>query len=407
MVRRLRALLAGALTAGALLGAAPGSASAAVPAGAAPAATPGTASVVPGVPRLQVGVQFKGMWADYTDAQRVQVLDKLAAAGADTVRIDVSWAMLQPDARGQFSAWGVGFVDKVVAMAASRGLHPLITLWMAPDWANGGRGERVLPDDPADFGAIARWSAARWRGKVSAWEVWNEPNDPYFMRGADPAAYVRLLKAAYRGFKAGAPETPVVFGGTSYVDTDWVARAYAAGAAGSFDVMGTHPYQGMADAPPEKPDDGERETLDHVRVLRDLMVRNGDALKPIWFTESGWSAHTNPAGTMSWERGVSATVQADYLVRMLRHVQRQYPYVTHVFWYTERNQATGDAHQDNFGLMTRDLRAKPAYTALKGYVQARDAAAAPAPTPVVDQVRARRAELLRRLSSHLDPYRPS
>ena len=160
--------------------------------------------------RLQIGVQFKGMWSDYTDTQRRAVLDKLAAAGADSVRIDVSWAMLQPDSRDSFSAWGVGFVDKVVNMAVARGLTPLITLWMCPDWANGGRGDRALPTDPADFGRIAQWAGARYKGKVGGWEVWNEPNDNDFMRGADPAAYVRLLKAAYKGFKAGAPGTPVL-----------------------------------------------------------------------------------------------------------------------------------------------------------------------------------------------------
>ena len=359
------------------LAAGPGSAQAAPT----PAATGTTA--LAGTDRLQIGVQFKGMWSDYTDTQRRAVLDKLAAAGADSVRIDVSWAMLQPDGPDSFSAWGVGFVDKVVAMAVNRGLTPLITLWMCPDWANGGRGDRALPTDPADFGRIAQWAAARYKGKVGAWEVWNEPNDNDFMRGADPAAYVRLLKAAYRGFKAGAPSTPVLFGGTSYVDTSWVARAYAAGAKGSFDAMATHPYQGMADAKPELADDGTREVLDHVRVLRALMVKYGDSAKDIWFTETGWSAHANAPDQPSWSRGVSATTQAQYLMRMLRHVQASYPYVSHVYWYTERNQATGDPHQDNFGLMRRDLTPKPAYYALRDFVRARDAAA-PASVQVAD-----------------------
>ena len=376
-----------------LLGA--GSAAAASRAALAPART--TAVALPAAApadRLAVGVQFKGMWADYTDAQRGAVLDRIAAAGLDSVRVDVSWAMLQPDGPDRYSAWGVGFVDKVVRMARARGLSPLITLWMAPDWANGGRGDRTLPTDPKRFGDVARWAASRWHGQVAAWEVWNEPNDSHFMRGADPVAYVGLLKAAYRGFKAGSPTTPVVFGGTSYVDTDWVARAYAAGAAGSFDVMGTHPYQGMADAPPEVPDDGQRETLDHVRALRALMVAHGDAAKPIWFTEAGWSTHTNPVGTPSWARGVTPTVQADYVVRTLRHVQKQYPWVTRVYWYTERDQVTGDAHQDGFGLLRRDLRPKPAYTALAAHLATR-ASSAGATTVVARREDGHRVPVLR------------
>jgi hypothetical protein len=318
--------------------------------------------------KLAVGVQFKGLWSDYSDTERERVLDQLAAAGVDSVRIDVSWAMLQPDGPDNFSSWGVSFVDKVINMAAERGLAPLVTLWLAPDWATGGRGERTLPINPEDFERVARWAAFRWRLQVAGWEVWNEPNDPTFMRDADPEAYVRLLAAAYTGFKAGSPTTPVIFGGTSYVDTDWVAKAYAAGAAEYFDVMGTHPYQGMADAPPEIPDDGRRETLAHVAALHALMAAHGDGDKPIWFTEFGWSTHANTAETPNWARGVSEQMQADYLVRTLRLVHDRYPWVQRVYWYTERNQATGDAHQDNFGLLTRELAPKPAFTALAAYL---------------------------------------
>jgi hypothetical protein len=313
-------------------------------------------------------VQFHGTWADYTDAERGRVLDQLVAAGADSVRIDVSWAMLQPDRPDRFSAWGVAFVDKVIGMAADRGLAPLVTLWLSPDWANGGLGERALPADPVDFGRVALWAAARWEGEVAAWEVWNEPNDENFLRGADPDEYVRLLQAAYCGFKTGAPGTPVVFGGTSYVDTAWVSRAYDAGAAGWFDVMGTHPYMGMADAPPETPDDATGRTLAHVRVLHDLMTAHGDGDKPIWITEIGWSTHKNRSDTPNYARGMPASVQADYLVRALETVEDEHPYVDRLYWYTERDKATGDPHQDNFGLLTRDLRPKPAYDALAEYL---------------------------------------
>lgn len=318
--------------------------------------------------RLAVGVQFHGLWADYTDGERAEVLDRLESAGVDSVRIDVSWAMLQPDGPDQFSSWGVDFVDEVLAMAQDRGLAPLVTLWLTPEWANSGRGERTLPDDPADYGRVAQWAADRWEGQVAAWEVWNEPNDEDFMRGADPAEYVRLLRAAYCGFSTGAPGTPVVFGGTSYVDTDWIARAYAAGAAGWFDVMGVHPYMGMADLPPDTPDDASGRTVAHLADLHELMAGHGDEDKPIWITEMGWSAHDNGSDTPDYARGVSESVQAEYLVRALEILQAEHPYVERFYWYSERDKKTGDAHQDGFGLLTRDLRPKPAYSALADYL---------------------------------------
>src|SRR5687767_14383037 len=161
-------------------------------------------AVLPGSPaaatepaaRPAFGAQFHGMWSSWDDASRARYLDQLAASGATWVRLDVSWAMLQPTSRDAYDLrWGVPFVDRVVSMITARGLQPLVTLWLTPGWANGGAGPRTLPTDPADYARAAGWAAQRWAGSVPAWEVWNEPNHPDFMVGADPVAYTRLLKA--------------------------------------------------------------------------------------------------------------------------------------------------------------------------------------------------------------------
>ncbi len=334
--------------------------------------------------RPQVGVQFKGMWSDYTDTQRAAVLDKMAAAKLDTVRIDVSWAMLQPTGPDSYDAWGVGFVDKVITMANSRGLTPLITLWMSPSWANGGRSDRTLPNNPADYARAAQWAAAKWAGKVGAWEVWNEPNSNDFMVGASPTAYANLLKAAYPAFKAGDPNATVVSGGTMYVDTDWIAKMYAAGAGGSFDAIAVHPYMGVADLAPETADDGTQWTLAHVSALHDLMVSKGDGAKSIWLTEMGWSTHATAAGAPNWERGVSEAVQADFTVRSIAFTASKLPWVSHMFFYTERDQVDSHIQDNNYGLLRRDLSPKPVYTALAAHLAGSSTTApAPAPLPVI------------------------
>jgi polysaccharide biosynthesis protein PslG len=351
MLRRpLTALATALLLAGAVL------------AGGVTAPQASSASPLPGGPAF--GSQFHGMWAEYSDAQRAAVLDTLAAHGVEWVRLDVSWAMLQPDGPDRYSSWGVGFVDRVVTMITDRGMKPLVTLWLTPGWANGGRGERVLPDDPRRYADAARWAAARWAGKVQAWEVWNEPNDNHFMVGADAAAYGRLLQTAYPAIKAGNPKALVVFGGPMYNDVAWIGKAYANGARGSFDVMATHPYQGIADKEPEYYD-GTKWTLRHARAVHDLMTAHGDGHKPIWFTEFGWSTHTNRGDEPNWLRGVTRQQQADYLVRTLDLLAQEMPYVTHVFWYNERDRTDSNVQNNNYGLMTRDLTPKPALTALR------------------------------------------
>ncbi len=333
-----------------------------------PAAAGAQASAAPADLRPAVGVQFHAMWSDYTNQQRLEVLDKLAAAGVEWVRIDMGWSSFQEDCRTCFSQWYIDRADYAVDQARARGLKVLATLWRTPSWANGGNVYEP-PDDPADYGTFAGWAAEHFRGRVSAWEVWNEPNLDGFFQGS-VREYVDLLKAAYPEFKSADPGALVVLGGPAYNDTNWLEAVYARGAQGFFDVMATHPYQAPSDLPPETPDpDGSNIwLLTHVESVRDLMVARGDGGKEIWFTEFGWSAHDTSPGAPNWKRGVTAAQQGDFMLRAIEFVKGNYPYVTHMFWYNERNRATGDVHLDNYGLMKRDLTPKPGYQVLREYL---------------------------------------
>ena len=316
------------------------------------------------------GVQFHGMWSSYSDTQRDLILSELHSAGVQWLRLDLGWAMLQPTGPDSYDmGWGVPFTDSVINRIHADGFHLLVTFWRTPAWANGAAGETALPTNPSDYARALQWAAARYAGKVDAWEIWNEPNMTYSMTGADPSQYAALLRAAYPAAHAGDPSTQVVFGGPSENDVPWIQRAYAAGIHGSFDVMATHPYMGPSDAPPETPDDGSIYKLTHVSAVHDLMAANGDGGKPIWFTEFGWSSHANTSSMANWELGVTPQEQGDYLVRTLQLIKQQYPYVTNAFWYEAADQHTGTtANIDNYGLLDSSLAPKPAYSAVAGYL---------------------------------------
>lgn len=329
-----------------------------VTAGAIAAASAASAAV----PGPAVGVQFHGTWGDYTDAQRAQVLDTLKANGATTVRIDVSWRQLEPTTPGVFDTWGLNNVNNAITMAATRGLKPLVTLWMTPKWATGSDNELTPPTTPAALTAltdVAKRLAAKYNGTVDAWEVWNEPNDTGFLPGADPGVYANILKAANAGFKAGSPTTPVVFGGASYVDAAWVDRALAAGAAGNYDIMGIHPYQGVADEAPEAPDNGTIWRLNHLPALINTMAKYGEGAKQIWFTEFGWRAHVTLTSDGNWQRGVSPATQADYLARTITLVRTTYPTVTRLYWYKDRADSA-NPNEAQYGLIYPDGTPAPA-----------------------------------------------
>jgi hypothetical protein len=297
------------------------------------------------------------------------VLNELAAAGVQWVRIDTSWAGIEDSYKGARNAWYIAMVDFCVNEARARGLNVLITLWMTPGWANGNQGNLVPPTNPQDYADFARWAAARWQGRVAAWEVWNEPDPAQSFWQGSIDQYAALLRAAYPAFKAGDPSAKVVLGGPSSNDDGWIREVYARGTRDFFDVVSTHPYQGMADAPPETPDDGHRWWFTHLPAVRQVMLDYGDAAKPIWFGEFGWSAHTNWIGIQNWERGVTPEQQGDYFVRALQYTQANYPYVPVAFWYKERARP-GDTnvHQSGYGLLNDNMTERPVYTRLKAFL---------------------------------------
>lgn len=320
-------------------------------------------------PGPAVGVQVHGAWSDWSARDVEVVLDQLEAAGVGWIRLDVGWTSVEGRGRGRISPWYVRRVDRVVDAAARRGIRVLAMLWATPPWANGGAGRTTAPRAARDYARIAGWAAARYRGRVDAWQVWNEPNRRQFFASTDPEAYVRILRPAYRAIKRGDPRATVVLAGPAYNDTAWLEAVYRAGAGGHFDVLATHPYPVPADSPPERSRADAVEAIEEVAQVRALMVRRNDADLPIWFTELGWSTHRNTPETAPWERGVSRRTQGDYMVRTLRLLRQRHPYVENVFWYTARDRATGDPHLDNYGLLTRAMRPKPAYERLRAHLR--------------------------------------
>jgi hypothetical protein len=322
-----------------------------------------------------VGVQFQGTWSNYTDAQREKLLDDLVKMGVHTVRIGVSWAMLQPrqptsSDSGWSWGWGIPRVDSVVSMALARGLIVHATFGRTPAWANAGAGEAAGPTKLSDWRRAVRFVATRYRGKISSWEIWNEPNLPNYFAGGTPASYTKLLCAAYPIIHAVSKDTPVVFGGVAGNDWRFIERSYQAGAKGCFDVLAVHPYQHWGLRPGAATPNADPSYFGNVALVRQVERRFHD-LKPIWFTEFGWSTHANSPNLLDYQMGVSERVQARYLVRTLELTQQRYPYVARAYIYEARDENAFDVDNNNFGLFTLSLKPKPAVAALHQYLRAR------------------------------------
>ena len=337
-----------------------------------------TGSCHSSTPPPEAGVSTHLTWGSLNDSQRRVILDKLAAAQTDWIRIEIGWHWLERDGPGVYTPWYLDRLEFVVTEATARGMRVMAVLSGAPAWANQSCGNFCPPDDPRDYANIASWLATQFRGRIAAWEIWNEPNVGHWWVGVDAVRYTTLLKYAYSAIKAADPPALVLDGGTPFNNTNWLTQIYNAGAQGSFDVHATHPYVDPRDAAPEVADTGIK-TMRHVKAVHDLMVERGDGDKPIWFTEYGWSSHPNQ-GTYACElRGVTTLGQGDYLTRALQMVARDYPFVTNTFWSADQDLTApsppfdpcGEViHSNNYGLLRSDFSEKPAYSALKNWATA-------------------------------------
>lgn len=328
-----------------------------------PAGDSGTSDAAPLIDQRATTVGIAD--SDLLGLPKDQVVTSLALMkqlGVTTVRLLIPWAAIEP-APNRYD-WSM--VDKTVDAVAFQRISILATLNSPPGWAvlPGQPAIAGRPASPAAFGAFAGKVAEHFRGKVSAYEIWNEPNGAAFFAPApDPAGYTALLKAAYPSIKSADPSAVVVTAGLgSVVDyttvamdpVKFVSGMYAAGAKDFFDAVAYHPYQyTMKFSESWHPD----APLNQVAGIRQVMLANGDGEKNIWATEYG---------EPSFDVGEKA--QAEYLDDMLGKWQTL-PHAGPVYVYTmrDRNSQSGIA-DDTLGIFRSDGTPKPAEAVVTSYL---------------------------------------
>jgi hypothetical protein len=305
---------------------------------------------LPGPPGLQEGINAHLLNSD--SGVVGPLLDAAASGSLTWIRVDVD--LVGTPSRGTLNAGQVRAMDRIVTEAASRGIKVMFTLKNTPRWA--GDNADAPWSDPTQFGEIAGLMAAQFRGRVGAWELWNEPNIDTFLRPPDPVKYTAMVRAAYPAIKAADRGVAVVVSDTSYVDTNFVSAEYAAGLHGNFDVMGVHPYN--MERPPNQQGDysSTRRGVLQLPSLYGLMAAHGDGNKPVWATEWGFSSYS--VGPMN---------QAHYDIAELQAFVASYPFVKASFVYQSREQTTDDQRSNDLGVLTGGLVVKPAYNFVKFY----------------------------------------
>jgi polysaccharide biosynthesis protein PslG len=318
------------------------------------------------------------------EPQRRQLsLELLRNAGVGWIRQELPWEQVEPLARDQTtdpkfggSTWAK--FDDIVDRATGLGLKLILRIDTSPRWA--------LPADAPDglgppIEDAAYWDfvgqvATRYKGRVDAYQIWNEPNlnSEWGRKPPDAVAYARLLRGASERIHSVDPSARVLMAAMAPTLTEnsdalnelvYLQQMYDAGARGSFDVLAVQAY-GLRGGPDDPRVDASDVTFSRPLLVRQLMERNGDSATPVWATEMGWNV--NPPSTPEQRFGrVTPSLQARYTVRAFDRVRAQWPWMQVVcIWYWKRADEANRAEDWFwFRLADPDFSLQPVYYAVR------------------------------------------
>ena len=288
-------------------------------------------------------------------------LDLIAAAGFKFIRMDFHWSSIERE-KGDYD-WSA--YDELTANLEKRGLRALYIL----DYSNPLYEEPVTspnpithqpyqnpasPQHPGSVAAFARLAAAAARhftGHKIIWEIWNEPNGHFWSPKPDAQQYAALALATAKAIRKSDPGATIVGPAAAGFAWGFLETALKSGVLEYFDAVTVHPYRSYSRGP-------ETAAPDYAK-LREIIDRYAPTARkgkiPVLSGEWGYATH---------QRGVSLETQAAFAARQqLANLLNGVPLSV---WYDWKNDGADPKETEhNFGVMTLDLKPKPAYQAIQ------------------------------------------
>ena len=289
-----------------------------------------------------------------------ELLDVVAASGAEWVRIDFIWAWIEPEP-DRFN-WDV--YDGVVREARARGLKVYATVAYTPDWATSGATWTGMPDNPADWYDVCFRAASRFRGQVDHWGMWNEPNNDRYFQGGRRGYIDGILKTGSSAVRAANPAARVCGPELAHLDSanwdGWLSDVLAE-ASDALDVVTHHVYPdgGTAGSVIRRLDrDGDYPW--EAPSVRTVLRRAGWLGRPFWVTETGYNAASR---TPAIEQAQQA-----FVVNLLRAAAVEVPWVHRIFLYEMADGS--DITGPGWGLVgaAPAFRRKAAFEGWRGHI---------------------------------------
>ena len=296
--------------------------------------------------------------------------------------------------------------ERIVRHANRQGVQLIARLGYVPDWA------RPDPNTLAttityldrehyeDFARFAAAFAAHFKGQVHYIVLWNEPNltGEWGMRPVDPAGYVEMLRVVYPAIKQANPDVTVLVGALAPTleppgssqglnDLVYLEEMYSAfneserinewgdaqssivnpkSAIGNrqssivnrpYDAWAVHSYgRTLPHSDPPAPD---RINFRRAELLREIMVKYGDADVPVYITESGWNDDPR------WVFAVTPAQRIEYTLGAWDYAQANWPWARCVAMWVFKHPAPAYSYRDRYTFVTPSLEPLPIYEEVK------------------------------------------
>lgn len=264
---------------------------------------------------------------------------------------NLKWSDLQPSA----GEWRFGAFDRQVQLGVDHGVELAYTLGQTPAWASSqpglrfayGAGTGAMPRDLSQYADYVAKVASRYKGRIAAYQVWNEPKlgapgscggVVFFCGSADDLA--QLTRVAREELTRQDPAalllSPAFATGKGGVDM--LDRYLATGAGRWLDGIGFHFYDSRPEA-----------MLSTLAALRGVLARYGLDRLPIWDTEVGFLVQDDERRVVAehdigvFSRVLSPDEAGAYVARVL--LLQAAAGIERVHWYAWDNQRMGLMHQ--------------------------------------------------------------
>lgn len=334
--------------------------------------------------RIPKGVYATLGWHNADTAVIQKEVRAIQALGAETIRINIRWADVET-AQGSYT-WTA--YDEILNAGQLTGANILVNVETTPAWARpGGTDETHPPTSNATIASFCSALATRYKGRIMAYQIWNEPNVNINWKASGPnaAEFTAMVQACSAAIRTVDTTTKVVPGGIAtepHLSTRargdlFVEDMITAGIVSAVNAICIHPYALNGTAPGTASGSGGNPAMHDFRSfeLFYAVLKASNVTLPLWITEFGWTTTSSVRGATNeqWITGVSETLQAQYLTEAYE-LASSYAYIEQMLWFSNWDIWTMDTWSPDFptwyfGLHKYDFSPKPAaraFTQLPG-----------------------------------------